>query len=55
MVQPGVRHARIERIFNYKYPTEYIDHFDTVLARKEGVENFYAEFADPCTQTPGEQ
>ena len=55
MVQPGVRHARIERIFNYKYPTEYIDHFDTVLARKEGVENFYAEFADPSTQTPGEQ
>ena len=37
LVQPGVRHARIERIFNYKYPTEYIDHFDTVLSRKEDL------------------
>ena len=53
LVEPGVRHARIERIFNYKYPTEYIDQFDTVLARKEGVNRFYAQFADPCAQTAG--
>ena len=53
LVQPGVRHARIERIFNYKYPTEYIDHFDTVLARKEGVKDFYAEYADQNSQTVG--
>ena len=53
LVQPGVRHARIERIFNYKYPTEYIDHFDTVLSRKEGVKDFYAEFSDTDPQTAG--
>ena len=53
LVQPGVRHARIERIFNYKYPTEYIDHFDTVLSRKEGVKVFYAEFSDTDPQTAG--
>lgn len=52
-MQPGVRHARIERIFNYKYPTEYIDHFDTVLSRKEGVKDFYAEFSDTDPQTAG--
>ena len=53
LVQPGVRHARIERIFNYKYPTEYVDHFDTVLSRKEGVKDFYAEFSDTDPQTAG--
>lgn len=37
LVQPGVRHARIERIFNYKYPNEYIGQFDTVLARKKDL------------------
>lgn len=52
LVEPGVRHSRIERIFNYKYPTEYIDRFDTVLIRKEGVKQFYA--AHPSTQTPGQ-
>ncbi|MEE0801440.1 MAG: coproporphyrinogen dehydrogenase HemZ [Gemmiger sp.] len=44
LVAPGVRHGRIERIFNYKYPTEYIDRFDTVLSRKEGVNHFYAQY-----------
>ncbi|MGN0651381.1 MAG: coproporphyrinogen dehydrogenase HemZ [Gemmiger sp.] len=43
LVTPGVRHGKIERIFNYKYPTEYIDRFDTVLARKEGVKQFYGK------------
>ena len=41
LVQPGARHGRIDRIFNYKYPTEYIQHFDTVLDRKKGVQQFY--------------
>ena len=31
----------IERIFNFKYPYEYIDRFDELLARKEGIEGFY--------------
>ena len=34
---------RLERIFNYKYPYEYIDQFAEVLRRKARVESFYAE------------
>ena len=49
LVQPGARHARIERIFNYKYPAEYVSGFDTVLARKKGVNEFYARYEHPET------
>ena len=41
LVIPGKRHGKIERIFNFKYPTEYIDRFQEILARKQGVEDFY--------------
>ena len=34
----------IERIFNYKYPYEYIDSFETVLERKKGIGEFYDKF-----------
>lgn len=34
----------IERIFNYKYPYEFIDRFSDIIERKEGVKNFYARF-----------
>lgn len=51
LVSPGVRHGKIERIFNYKYPNEYIDRFETVLARKEGVKQFYAPYI--ASQTAG--
>ncbi len=33
----------IERIFNYKYPYEYINDFEEILKRKERIESFYAE------------
>lgn len=33
----------LERIFNYKYPYEYISRFDEILKRKERIESFYAE------------
>ncbi len=33
--------TRIERIYNYKYPYEYIDRFDEMMARKEGIKAFY--------------
>ncbi len=33
--------GHISRIFNHKYPTEYIQNFDVVLNRKEGIGNFY--------------
>ena len=36
--------SEIERIFNYKYPYEYLDRFDELIARKEGIERFYDKF-----------
>ena len=35
---------RIERIFNYKYPLEYINGFDEIINRKEGINRFYENF-----------
>jgi len=35
----------IERIFNFKYPYEYIDRFDELLERKEGITRFYDKFS----------
>ena len=35
----------IERIFNYKYPYEYIDRFSEIISRKKGITDFYAEFS----------
>ncbi len=32
----------IERIFNYKYPYEYINQFDEILNRKNRIDEFYA-------------
>lgn len=43
LVQPGRRHGRIRRVYNCKYPHEYLARFDTVLQAKEGVRQFYAE------------
>lgn len=34
----------LERIFNFKYPYEYISRFDEMLARKERVLGFYHEY-----------
>lgn len=50
LVAPG---GRIERIFNYKYPTEYLSGFDTILERKRGVEEFYGKFFDLDPETAG--
>ena len=33
--------GRIERIFNYKYPYEYIGRFDVMLERKNEISDFY--------------
>ena len=35
----------IERIFNYKYPYEYIERFNEIIARKEGINEFYNKFS----------
>lgn len=36
--------TKIERIFNYKYPYEYINDFDEILNRKKQIITFYAEY-----------
>ena len=40
--QPHVNN--IERIFNYKYPYEYISRFDEMIGRKKGIREFYDQF-----------
>lgn len=34
----------LQRIFNYKYPYEYINNFDEMLKRKEGIIDFYNNY-----------
>ncbi len=34
----------IERIFNFKYPYEYISRFDEMMLRKQGVIDFYEKY-----------
>lgn len=34
----------IERIFNYKYPYEYISGFDEIIKRKEYIKEFYSKY-----------
>ena len=36
----------IQRIYNFKYPTEYINSFDEMIARKEGVREYYAKVSE---------
>ena len=40
--QPGVNN--IERIYNFKYPYEYISRFDEVCERKNGIGEFYDKY-----------
>ncbi len=35
---------KIERIFNFKYPYEYISRFDELMARKDGIDDFYKTY-----------
>lgn len=36
--------GKIERVYNYKYPYEYIDRFDEILNRKNSINRFYGEY-----------
>lgn len=38
------RTGKIERIYNYKYPYEYIDDFNEIISRKSGILKFYNEY-----------
>ncbi len=42
MREPGGDY--IERIFNFKYPYEYIGRFDELLNRKKGIGEFYGKY-----------
>ena len=35
---------KIDRIFNFKYPYEYINRFDELMQRKDGIDTFYSEY-----------
>lgn len=39
---PGGPH--LERVFNYKYPYEYIDRFDMLMERKRKIKDFYGKY-----------
>ena len=34
---------KIDRVFNFKFPYEYIDRFEQITARKQAVNDFYSE------------
>ena len=36
--------SSIERVFNYKYPYEYIGSFDEIIKRKEQIKDFYEKY-----------
>ncbi len=36
--------SQIDRVFNYKYPYEYISRFDEILARKDNISKFYEQY-----------
>lgn len=38
-----LKNKRLERVFNYKFPLEYNNHFDLMISRKKEIEEFYAE------------
>ncbi len=44
------RDDSLKRIFNYKYPYEYINGFDEMLNRKQQVINFYDELSEYLSQ-----
>ena len=42
LCEPGTHN--VERIFNYKYPYEYISGFDKISERKNGIKQFYLSY-----------
>ena len=43
--------GHIKRIFNHKYPLEYLRCYDVVQQRKQGIEDFYGQYVDMDPQT----
>ncbi len=42
LCEPGT--TNVERIFNFKYPYEYISGFDKIVERKNGIKDFYSAY-----------
>lgn len=42
LLSPGIE--KIERIFNYKFPFEYISRFSALLEKKERISTFFSEY-----------
>ncbi len=42
LLSPGIE--KIERIFNYKFPFEYISRFNQLLEKKERISTFFSEY-----------
>lgn len=40
----GYESGKIQRVYNFKYPYEYIDRFDEIINRKKEIYDFYAEY-----------
>ncbi len=47
------RGGNIERVFNYKYPYEYISRFEDIKERKRKTAEFYEKYPVPKNKTPG--
>jgi oxygen-independent coproporphyrinogen-3 oxidase len=45
LCEPGGN--KVERIFNYKFPYEYVSGFDVILERKEKIREFYNSLKSP--------
>lgn len=42
LLSPGIE--KIERIFNFKYPFEYISRFEKIIEKKEKINSFFSEY-----------
>lgn len=48
--------SNIQRIFNFKYPYEYISRFDEIRARKEKVKDFYgSDYEETADRPPSDK
>ncbi len=39
-----IKSGKIERIYNYKFPYEYINRFETLMKKKEDIDAFYGKY-----------
>jgi oxygen-independent coproporphyrinogen-3 oxidase len=40
----STKHDYLQRIFNFKYPYEYIDRFEEMVKRKDEIYTFYQKY-----------